>query len=201
MEMTDRNGMTEEEFLKSYNPDKYPKPALTADMIVLRKMPDGSLRILLIRRGGHPFLGRWALPGGFANKNEATEQTAVRELEEETGLRGLEISLVGFYSKPGRDPRGWTVSAAYAAVIPEERAGEVRAGDDAAQAAWFTVSADAKTGKLQLTCTGVAEAAADPGSEGVDPETLVPDDRGCLLAFDHDEIVGDALRAVCAKKI
>ena len=198
MELKDRNGMTEEEFLKSYNPDKYPKPALTADMIVLRKMPDGSLRILLIRRGGHPFLGRWALPGGFANKNEATEQTAVRELEEETGLSGLEISLVGFYSKPGRDPRGWTVSAAYAAVIPEERAGEVRAGDDAAQAAWFTVSADAETGTLQFT---YPDAADDPDGAGTVPEKLVPDDRGCLLAFDHDEIVGDALRAVSAKKI
>ncbi len=197
MEMTDRNGMTEEEFLKSYNPDKYPKPALTADMIVLRKMPDGSLRILLIRRGGHPFLGRWALPGGFANKNEATEQTAVRELEEETGLSGLEISLVGFYSKPGRDPRGWTVSAAYAAVIPEERADEVRAGDDAAQAAWFTVCADAETGALQFTYPAAAD---DPVGAGTVPEKLAPDDRGCMLAFDHDQIVGDALRAVRANK-
>ncbi|MBQ9643180.1 MAG: NUDIX hydrolase [Lachnospiraceae bacterium] len=195
-EKIDRNGMTEEEFLRQYNPDKYPKPALTADMIVLRKMPDGSLRILLIRRGGHPYLGRWALPGGFANKNEAAEQTAARELEEETGLRGLQIRLVGFYSAPGRDPRGWTVSAAYGAMIPEERAEEVRAGDDADQAAWFRAEVDPETGSLQLVQTGAeTEAAAAGGAL----KKLARDDRGCLLAFDHDQIVRDALQVLCGK--
>ena len=188
--------MTEEEFLRQYNPDKYPKPALTADMVVLRKMPDGSLRILLIRRGGHPYLGRWALPGGFANKNEAAEQTAVRELEEETGLRGLRIRLVGFYSAPGRDPRGWTVSAAYGAMIPEERAEEVRAGDDADQAAWFSVSMDKETGNLRFT---LPDAEDGMMAAGQNPAKLVPDDRGCILAFDHDQIVRDALQVLCGK--
>ena len=173
MELKDRNGMTEEEFLKSYNPDKYPKPALTADMIVLRKMPDGSLRILLIRRGGHPFLGRWALPGGFANKNEATEQTAVRELEEETGLSGLEISLVGFYSKPGRDPRGWTVSAAYTILLPEGTI-EACAGDDAAEVSWVEVRT---------------------GENGT--EICLPD--GDRPAFDHAQIISDAVLCLLKK--
>ena len=76
--------MTEEEFLKSYNPDKYPKPSLTADICIFAH--SDVTEILLVKRGGHPYIGKWALPGGFANKNEPIEKTASRELKEETGI-------------------------------------------------------------------------------------------------------------------
>lgn len=137
-ERRDRKGLTEKEFLAAYNADKYPKPALTADICIFAE-GDEEMELLLVKRGGHPFLGCWALPGGFANKNEPLEETAARELAEETGVTDVELELVGVYSAPGRDPRGWTVSAAYGAVVDKDDI-TVKAGDDAAAARWFAVS-------------------------------------------------------------
>lgn len=137
-QLRDKNGLTEEEFLRQYDSDKYPKPSLTADMVIFR-LSDREPEVLLIRRGGHPFLGCWALPGGFANPGEELSLTALRELEEETCVTGVKPSLVGVYSKPGRDPRGWTVSAAYYAVVKENEV-TAKAADDAAETGWFPLS-------------------------------------------------------------
>lgn len=104
-------------------------PALAADCVVF----DPQGRVLLIRRANPPFQGAWALPGGFVEAGETVEAACRRELEEETGLAAGALHLVGVYSKPGRDPRGPTVSVAYATVI---EARPPRAGDDAAQAEW-----------------------------------------------------------------
>lgn len=172
----DRNGLTEEEFLRRYDPDRYSKPSVTADVVVFRERENAAPEVLLIRRGGHPFLGRWAFPGGFAERGERIERTAERELQEETGVTGADMTLVGVYSRPGRDPRGWTVSAAYAAVISDT---DVLAGDDAAEARWAPLERDAQ---------GVFRLRPDEG--------LIPDARGCALAFDHDEILADAIRRI-----
>ena len=117
-EIRDKNGLTELEYLKTYNPDAWKKPSLTADICIMTRN-DEEDRILMIKRGNHPFLGRWALPGGFSQEGESIEETAARELAEETGVNiDLdELKLIGVYSKPGRDPRDWTVSAAYLAVV------------------------------------------------------------------------------------
>ena len=139
--LRDKNGLTEDEFLVQYKKKQYEKPSLTADIVVLAKDAAGTW-VLLIRRKGHPFLGHWALPGGFANPNEPLEQTARRELLEETGIGHEQMQLVGLFSRPGRDPRGWVVSAAYAASV-DRAATRVRAGDDAGAAQWFGVSPEA----------------------------------------------------------
>ena len=157
----------------SYTYD-YPRPMLTADCVVVRS---GS-EVLLVRRGGEPFKGCWALPGGFMEMDETIEHCAVRELEEETGLRFAErdLRLVGVYSAPGRDPRGRTVTVAFRVESGERRtesgerrvesgerraeSGEPVAGDDAAEVRWWPLAA------------------------------LPP------LAFDHADIVADAQRMV-----
>lgn len=176
-ETRDKNGLTEEEFLKGYDADKYPKPALTADICVIAQSGAGK-EILLIKRGNHPFLGCWALPGGFADKNEPLEETARRELEEETSIKGLSMQLVGVYSRPGRDPRGWTVSAAYKAAVDKAQV-NARAGDDAADAKWFEINKDAD----EITL--------------VNADVILPVTAGAkgtaALAFDHMEIIADAL--------
>ena len=94
---------------------KYPRPAVTADCIVITR--EAEPKVLLIQRGNPPFKGAWAFPGGFMNMDETTEQCAIRELEEETGLRLSDIHQIGTYSKVDRDPRGRTVTVAYLAII------------------------------------------------------------------------------------
>lgn len=118
---------------------EYPRPALSADVVVFAGGPDAR-RVLLIRRGIEPFLGMWAIPGGFVDEDERLEDAARRELAEETGLT-FDGSLirVGAFGDPGRDPRGWTVSAAYAAEAGSEPP-PVRGGDDAAEAAWISLA-------------------------------------------------------------
>lgn len=116
---------------------KYPRLAVTADCIVITK--EAEPKVLLIERGGEPFKGCWALPGGFMNMDETTEQCAFRELEEETGLKIGEVHQIGAYSRVDRDPRGRTITVAYLAVVDAPIA--VKGQDDAAKAQWFPLSA------------------------------------------------------------
>jgi 8-oxo-dGTP diphosphatase len=115
---------------------KYPRPAVTADCIVITKEPEP--KVLLIQRGFDPYKGCWAFPGGFMNMDETTEECVLRELEEETGLRLSKVQQIGTYSKVDRDPRGRTITVAYLAIIDEPIA--VTGQDDAAKAEWWPVS-------------------------------------------------------------
>ena len=115
----------------------YPRPAVTADCVVITK--ETKPKVLLIQRGDEPFKGCWAFPGGFMNMDETTEQCAIRELEEETGLKVNEIHQIGVYSKVDRDPRGRTITVAYDALV--DISVPVVGLDDAAKAEWWPLSA------------------------------------------------------------
>ncbi|SFW42291.1 8-oxo-dGTP diphosphatase [Prevotellaceae bacterium HUN156] len=134
---------------------KYPRPSVTADCVVISNEPQP--KVLLIQRGAEPFKDCWAFPGGFMNMDETTEECAIRELEEETGLKVSVVHQIGAYSKVDRDPRGRTITVAYLAII--DSPAPVKGQDDAAKAEWF-------------------------------PITELPQ-----LAFDHDDIITDAVRA------
>ena len=116
---------------------EYPRPMVTVDVVAVRPASGGH-EVLLVRRGGEPFRGLWALPGGFVEMDEDLPDAAVRELREETGLAAGTGDLVevGAFGKPGRDPRGRTIGIAYA-LLASAAKGDLRAGDDAAEAAWF----------------------------------------------------------------
>lgn len=116
---------------------KYPRPAVTADCVVITK--EAEPKVLLIQRGADPYKGCWAFPGGFMNMDETTEQCAIRELEEETGLKVSTVRQIGAYSKVDRDPRGRTITVAYLAII--DKPAQVTGQDDAAKAKWFPLSA------------------------------------------------------------
>lgn len=115
----------------------YPRPALTADVAVFT-LHEGKLKLLLIRRKLAPFVGKWALPGGFVNEGERVIDAAHRELKEETGVSAATLHAFGTFDDPGRDPRGWTVTVAYYTLLAWDRL-KARASDDAAAVKWFPV--------------------------------------------------------------
>ncbi len=117
---------------------EYPRPAFSCDTVVFSGEPSAR-KVLLVQRGSDPFVGCWALPGGFVDEDERPVAAARRELAEETGLiwEGPLVPI-GTFGDPARDPRGWTVSASYLADLGLEEP-TVVGGDDAAEAAWFPV--------------------------------------------------------------
>lgn len=197
----------EKEFLKNYDITEYERPSVTADIVAFairhtdeesyRRDPDGSLCVLLIRRGGHPFKGCWALPGGFLQPGETVEECAFRENTEETGIQPASLMPVGVFSRPGRDPRGWIVSNAFVSILSEVTF--EKAGDDAAEAQWFNIGFDCGSdGVYRLNLqSGTTEITAllkkrhtkfgSSGFEIID---------GGSLAFDHAEIIAAALSSL-----
>jgi 8-oxo-dGTP diphosphatase len=125
--------MQEKKMPGSYSYE-YPRPAVTADVAVLRleELPE----ILLIQRKYPPFKELWALPGGFMEMEETLEQAARRELMEETGIRAAELIRFDTYDQPGRDPRGRTITQVFVMIWKEEM-GMPQAGSDAAGLQWF----------------------------------------------------------------
>jgi 8-oxo-dGTP diphosphatase len=115
---------------------EYPRPALTVDCVVLGFEEGTGLQVLLVRRGVQPFLGTWALPGGFVLMDEDLEAAARRELEEETGVKEVYLEQLRTFGATGRDPRGRVVSVAYYALVrPEQH--PPKGDTDASDAAWF----------------------------------------------------------------
>lgn len=226
MDMLDRDGLTEREFLEQYRAGDFERPSVAADMVIFtvtdseadsyRKLPEKELRILLIRRGGHPFLGKWALPGGFVRPNETTEQAAVRELREETGVDDVYLEQLYTFSDIGRDPRTWVMSCSYMALINSDQL-ELKAGDDAAEAAWFKLSyrllrerkelvedGYVKTLEYELKLSSEGEelsavvartVTARATSTGTD-YSIVSNDG---LAFDHAKIIACAIERLRGK--
>lgn len=181
---------TLEQFLAAYDPNKYRKPGVTADCVVFCRDS-----VLMVRRGNHPFIGELAFPGGFAEAGEATERTAERELEEETGAKGVPLRQFYTASSPGRDPRDWTVSVCYIAELEEFPA--VAGADDAASAGWYACSAREENGVAILTLAGVdgttvvrVRVVRDAFGE-IDVNASAVLDEG--IAFDHAKILLRAL--------
>jgi len=116
---------------------KYPRPAVTADIIIL-KLINNQQFVLLIERKNPPFEGMWALPGGFLNMDETLEETAQRELQEETGITGVKLEQFHTFSKVNRDPRHRTITTVFIGFA-DAKTPVPEAGDDAARAEWFSL--------------------------------------------------------------
>lgn len=114
---------------------KYPRPAVTTDCVIFGY--DGAvMKLLLIKRGNEPYKDKWAFPGGFLNMDESAEEGVKREVKEETGLNLDSVEQIHTFTNPDRDPRERVITIAYFAKI-EIR--EVKGGDDAREARWFTL--------------------------------------------------------------
>ena len=107
---------------------------VTVDVVIFT-IQKGTLKVLLVRRLIEPFIGQFAIPGGFVLEGEDLEEAALRELREETGVSDVYLEQLYTFGKPDRDPRGRVVTVAYFALVSADR--ELKAGTDAAEAAWF----------------------------------------------------------------
>jgi 8-oxo-dGTP diphosphatase len=182
---------SEEEFLNWYHQQELPeyeKPSLTVDMVLMcYNKEEDQLKILLIKRKGHPYRNSWALPGGFVNRNEDTGQSVLRETKEETGvtISKENIEQLHSFSRPDRDPRGWVVTVSYLAFIGEE---PLIAGDDAKEVHWFTMKRQAQHLILSHDQVDIRLNLQTGASDGKD-----------TLAFDHSEIILKSFTRVANK--
>ena len=145
----DINSSEEREYLENYNIEQFERPSVATDIVAFAVMRDGEqsnirklenreLKLLLIKRSQFPYKGAWAIPGGFLRPGETIEETAKRELLEETGVENTFLHLAGVYSEAKRDPRGWIISNSFISLINAENC-SLRADTDAWDAAWFCV--------------------------------------------------------------
>lgn len=218
--MKQRTIPTEAEFLRSYDPSKYERPSVTVDMVIFtvtdreqknyRKLPEKDLKVLLIKRGGHPYRGAWALPGGFVNPDENLHQAAARELAEETGIRDVYMEQLYTWGDPDRDPRTRVISCSYMALVDSADI-RLRAGDDADDARWFTIvkrlqhekraeesGSIVRNRQFALTLTSdememnaeIEKTITTTGKLQIEDEQIVQPGK---LAFDHARIISYAL--------
>lgn len=135
-------GESLEEFLENYDPNRYQHPSNTVDTLVFSYKEEKGIKriskLLMIKRGNHPGIGWWALPGGFIEFTENLDEAAKRELQEETGIEDIEIEQLGCYGDYDRDPRTRIITTAYVALV-EEGSVRAQAGDDAKDAGWFEI--------------------------------------------------------------
>ena len=161
--LKNKQGLTEEEFLKTYDAGKYERPSVTVDMLIFtvtdeekksyRKLPEKVLRLLMIKRGDHPYIGQWALPGGFVNMDESMDEAARRELKEETNIDNIYMEQLYTWGDVGRDPRTRIISTSYMSLVDSHTL-DVKADDDADDAKWFTVSCKLYQEQKTVTPTG-----------------------------------------------
>lgn len=173
MSKKNAQGLTEQEFLRQYNPQKYEHPSVTVDTLIFtvdKSEENCHLQILLVRRQDHPFLHCWAIPGGFVGMKESVDQAAIRKLEEETGLRELYLEQLYTWGDVGRDPRARIISVSYIALIPREKLPSE--GKGLSGAAWYYAAVQG--GTLRLWNENGELAGED-------------------LAFDHVEMIRLAL--------
>lgn len=187
----DKDGLTLEQFLNNYSEKDYKKPSVTADILIFSNTE--KLELLMIKRGGHPFINSWALVGGFSEINESVDESAKRELFEETGLTDIPLQQLHLFGDTKRDPRTWVITEAYISIIDKTKVSPV-ANDDAKECDWFTpklaINDDIWTlsltnGKDDLVAT--LKVISNKTILGTTYDMTIIDNTG--IAFDHAKMI------------
>jgi ADP-ribose pyrophosphatase YjhB (NUDIX family) len=165
-----KNYASEKEFLKHYNIHDYDLPLATVDLCIFT-LEEEALKVLLVKRGDYPGKGRWALPGGFvdARQDQDLQATALRKLAEKTGVRTPYVEQIETIGNATRDPRGWSLTVLYFALV-------------------------AHSETLAQTDAGEAVKAVEAVQWVAVPEALQRD-----LAFDHRRLLEKAVERLRSK--
>jgi len=169
---------TEAEFLRAYDPKQFERLSLAVDVALLT-VQGGRLCTLGLRRADHPFRGRVVLPGGFVRPDESLDQAARRVLESKVGLEAMFIEQLYTFGEPERDPRTRVVSVAYYALVDAQRLLEVGSGRP----------------ELLLANVKVPWAGETGGAVALEDDA----GRGLAMGFDHDAILGTAVKRLRGK--
>lgn len=152
----------------------WPRPAVTVDVVlftVAGALNDVRLRVLLVERGEEPFLGRWALPGGFLREDEDLDAAVRREMAEETGVADVFLEQVAAVGTPGRDPRGHVVTVVYVALVAADKH-QLSASGDVRAAAWFDVAGPEELPPLAFDHADLLRRALDHLRERLDESPI-----------------------------
>lgn len=166
----------DKDFLSTYKASDYERPSVTVDILIFT-IQDNKLKLMLIKRKKPPFRNKWAIPGGFLNMDETTHQAALRELKEETNIKGGYLEQFDVFSEVKRDPRTRVISIGYIALLPYNQLIEnMKAGDDAKEIDLFDISL------VKENC---------PIWSKLKPSLFLHNDinNPYDLAFDHGEII------------
>lgn len=153
-----KDGLTEREFLEKYNSSLYDRPSVTVDMVLFtlgekqkdtlrRKNKEKELKILLMKRGEHPFINKWSIPGGFVRIDESLGEGVQREIKEEIGIDDIYFEQLYTWGEVDRDPRMRIISASYMALVNNK---ELKEGIETDDIAWFSVKKES-TGKQKIS--------------------------------------------------
>lgn len=205
MEKVNDKGETLEEFLAHYDDSQYKHPSNTVDMILM-SVHENRLKLLLVRRGNHPFIGSWALPGGFVEFDEDLEDAVLRELSEETHITDAayfrQLYTLG---NADRDPRTRIITTGYLSLTPWENVKQAAAGDDAADTAWFTltkqtqsIDTEGRISILSLVCEErnlhmEFEITDEAKHNYIATTSKMLDTSNCELAADHIKLINMAI--------
>lgn len=178
---------SEQQYLQNYDPSQFEHPSVTVDILIFT-VSDKKLRLLLIKRNEHPYMGKWAIPGGFIRMDESADEAAARRIREEAGIENVHLEQLYTFSAVNRDPRTRVISIAYLATVP---AGKLHflAGTGADEAALFSVdgiSGDCVTEQPEIPESPATEKMLLTGPDG---ELITGSD----LAFDHAGIIRTAV--------
>ena len=188
----------EMEFLKNYDASKYEKPGFALDTALFAiDYSENSLNLLLIKRGGFPYKGRYALPGGFVNIDEDIEDAAKRELLEETGIKINEVRQYYTFGHPKRDPRSRVITTSYISLVDKDNV-SAKAGDDAREVEWVKISEFKQSSKWDKDTLVVEKSIKLTGRRELNPAIKIEErleEGGVIsetsitnegeLAFDH----------------
>ena len=183
----------EEQYLREYDPSQFDRPSVTVDILVFT-IYQKKLCVLLIKRDMPPFIGKWAIPGGFIKMSESADQAAARKLEEETGIEGVKLEQLYTFSSVDRDPRTRVISIVYFAAVPYDKL-QFGAGSGVKSAELFTVGqiqGDSVSGSPEEMDVSDAADILLTGRNG--EEVPITD-----IAFDHATMIRYAVRRMRGK--